>query len=147
MTKHVQAPSIDLSEIESELENWWRDLNLIVGPLALTMAIGCKSLSFWPGLIFSVLAFFVLLSISSGIKPRRNTRLAQLQELAKHDKEAAKALKYANNYFLGKWRYFSCMAGCISLPVVAGWHVIGGLYASNPHILPWLTPYLPFIPS
>lgn len=147
MTNYTQSPSIyDLSATERDLEKWWRDLNCIVGPLALTMAIGCKSLTFWPGLIFSLLGCLVMFSILKGIRPRFTCRIKQLRELAKTDQKAAEALQFAEKHFLSHWCYFSFLAGFMSLGLIAGWYVIGGLYAANPHIFPWLVPYLPTLP-
>lgn len=145
MTKPEQAISIlDLTAIEQELQEWWRDLNLIVGPLALTMAIGCKSLSYWPGLIFSVLGVLVMCSISSGIKMKRNARFLRLRELANTDEKAKEALKYAEENFLPHRRYLSHMIGLFSLCLMAAWHVIGGIMTINPPFR-WMVHFLPAI--
>jgi len=144
---HTENSSIyDLSETERELEKWWRDLNLIVGPLALTMAIGCKSLSFWPGLGFSFLGSLVLLSISLGIQPRYTSRITELRKLARSDSRAAEALSFAEKNFLGHWRYLSFIVGCMSLGMTAAWYMFGGIYAASIDIPHPITAYLPTLP-
>jgi len=144
MNRHRQDPSIyDLSATERDLERWWQDLNLIVGPLALAMAIGCKSLSYWPGLLFSVLGVSVMISISRGIRSRFSPRVYQLRELAKTDAKAAEVLQFVEKNFLGTGRYFSYLVGFISLSLTAAWYGFGGLYAHYPDIFPWLVPFLP----
>ena len=145
MTKHVPQPSIyDLSAIERELESWWRDLNLIVGPLALTMAIGCKSLSYWPAVIFNIAASLAIVSIAHGIRPRYTTRVGQLRELAKHDPKAAEVLKFTDENFLGNWRYCSFLVGFISLGLLFVWLAFGGFYSCT-NTFPQLKPYLPVV--
>ncbi|MGE6530297.1 hypothetical protein ACQKEM_15035 [Pseudomonas sp. NPDC077382] len=135
-TKIDKPPSLEA--IENELKGWWRDLNLIVGPLALAIAIGCMSLRIWPGLFFSVLGCFVMTSIGAGIRPRRATRLAELRLMSKTDHKAMKSLRFAEENFLGYWKYFSFMAGFVSIGLVAAWHILGGLYEWLPGDFPGL---------
>lgn len=139
------TPSIyDIQAIEAELDTWYRELNLLIGPLALTMAIGCSSLRYLAGLIFSLVSVAVLLSIHQGVSNKFSRRILELRILAKKDAKAAEVLNYASANFFGNWRYFSYMAGFLSICIVAAWFAIGGLYAKFPIAeLSGLQPYLP----
>lgn len=134
----------DIQAIEVELDTWYRELNLLIGPLALTMAIGCLSLRYWAGFIFSLVGVAVLASIHQGVSKRFSRRVLELRKIADTDPKAEEVLKFVSTNFFGNWRYFPYMAGFFSIYIVAAWFAFGGLYAKFPIAeLPWILPYLP----
>jgi hypothetical protein len=134
----------NIQAIEAELDGWYRELNLLIGPLALTMAIGCSSLRYMAGLIFSLVGAAVLISIQQGVSSRFSKMILELRKLADTDPKAAEVLTFVNTNFFGNWRYFSYMAGFFSIFIVAAWFVVGGLYAKFPiEEFSWMQPYLP----
>ncbi len=138
-------PSLyDIQAIEAELDAWYRELNLLIGPLALTIAIGCSSLRYLAGLIFSLVSVVVLVSIHQGVSNKFSKRIIELRKIADADPKAVEVLYFVSVNLLGNWRYFPYMAGFFSIWIVAAWFVFGGLYAKFPiEELPWLLPYLP----
>ncbi len=141
-----EYPSLyDIKEIEAELDVWYRELNLLIGPLALTMAIGCLSLNYLAGLIFSLVGVAVLVSIHQGVSNRFSRRVIELRKIADKDPKAVEVLNFINTKFFGNWRYFPYMAGFFSIFTVAAWFVFGGLYAKFP--IPELLGVLQYLPE
>lgn len=135
----------NVQAIALELEARHRDLNLIVGPLSLSITIGCLSLTFWPGLFFGALGLLVLFSVTDGGIIRRSHKLDWLRKAASDDWKAAEVLEYVEREFLGIWQNFSFLSGGISLMLVTAWRMCGLCVIASGALteLPWLSPLLP----
>lgn len=118
------ASLYDLTAIERDLAPWWQELNMIVGPLALTISIGCISLNLYLGFLFSLLGVAVMCSIMQGVRSRFSQRYQLLREMAKRDAKAAEALQFADQRFFSNVRYLSFLIGFSSIFLVALAHLI-----------------------
>jgi len=80
------------------------------------------------------------------VKGKFSKRVAWLREIADKDLKAAEVLSFVGDRFLSLRRYFSFLAGSVSLYMVMIWYGFGGLATIvAPKFFPWLTPFLPVV--